>query len=795
MIKLFFKTTWRNLWRDKAHSFLNIAGLAIGIACAALIFLWVENEVNWDQFNVNKDRLYLVKENQKYADYTATYSSTPGLLGPAMQAEIPGIANTCRTSENQTSRLFSIGDKNVYASGKYAESSLFRMFTLPFVQGNAKTAFSQLYSIVITEKTAHKFFGNEKNIIGKTVRVDHKQDYVVTGVLKDMPENSSLQFGWLMPFKIYFQQSPWLHKWANSSLNTYVELKPGVDPATVNKKIYNFIQKRAPESIARPFLYNMNKWHLYNQFENGKPTGGGRITYVRLFSIIAWIILFIACVNFMNLATARSEKRAKEVGVRKVLGAGKHKLIFQFMGEAFLMAILAAIAAVVIIALVLPAFRAIVGENLSLGLNNPYHLLALLTITLICGLVAGSYPSLYLSSFSPVSVLKGVKLKNSNAAFIRKGLVVLQFAVSIILIISTIIIYLQIQHVKNRNLGFNKNSLLRINIVGNIPKNYSYIKQDLLNTGVVENVALSNHSILQGGNNTSGLTWDGKSSNKKILVSIRSVTPDFFKTAGMKIREGRDFEPSDSLTTKTHKVIITSSFAKLIGMDSPIEKKIRFVGDTRSGITFTVVGVVDNYVYGNMSGKPDPTLFWCSSPSHMTEMYVRMKPTDNVAVALTQIQGVMKKDNPAYPFEYTFVDEQFNQMFTSEMLIGKLSRLFAILAIIISCLGLFGLSAYMAERRTKEVGIRKTLGASVTGIVGLLSKDFLKLVGIGFLIAVPVAWYAMSQWLENFTYRINVGPGIFLFAGVIAIFIALVTVSWQSIRAAIANPVKSLRNE
>ena len=473
MFKNYFKTTLRNLWKNKTYSFLNIFGLSIGIACAALIFLWVEDEANWDNFNTKKDRLYYVRENQKYDTYTATFSSTPGVMAPAMQAEIPGIANTCRTSEGQMSLLFRIGDRSVYASGKYAEPSLFTMFTLPFVQGNASTAFSQLYSLVITEKTAKKFFGNDNNIIGKTVRMDNKQDYVVTGILKDMPENSSMQFEWVAPFEIWFKQSDWLHSWGNNSLSTYVELKPGADPASVNKHLYNFIQKREPSSIARPFLFSMNDWRLYDEFENGKQTGGGRIEYVHMFSTIAWIILFIACINFMNLATARSEKRAREVGVRKVLGAGKKRLVIQFIGEALFMALLAAIGAIIIVSLALPAFNTLVQKNLSLALDNPLHVTTLLFITLVCGMIAGSYPSLYLSSFNPVFVLKGLKLKTGSASLIRKGLVVLQFTVSIVLIISTIIIYQQIQHVKSRQLGFDRYNLLEMDVQGEVAKNYS----------------------------------------------------------------------------------------------------------------------------------------------------------------------------------------------------------------------------------------------------------------------------------------------------------------------------------
>jgi len=794
MLRNFFRTTLRNLWKNKGYSFLNIFGLAIGIACAALIFLWVENEVNWDSFNVKKDRLYHVRENQKYETYTATFGSTPGLLAPAMQTEIPGIANTCRTSEGQMSFLFTIGDKSVYASGKYAEPSLFSMFTLPFMQGNAKTAFAQLYSLVITEKTAKKFFGNEKNVIGKTVRVDNKKDYVVTGVLKDIPENSSMQFEWVAPFEIWFQQSDWLHVWGNNSLSTYVELKPGVNSASVNKLLYNFIQKREPTSIARPFLFSMNDWHLYDQFENGKQTGGGRIEYVRMFSIIAWIILFIACINFMNLATARSEKRAREVGVRKVLGAGKKKLIVQFMGEALFMAMLAAIAAVIIILFALPAFNTLVQKNLSLSLNNPVHISALLLVTFVCGLIAGSYPSLYLSSFNPVFVLKGLKLKSGSATLVRKGLVVLQFAVSIVLIICTIIIYQQIQHVKSRQLGFDKNNLIEMDVQGDIAKNYSVIREEFLSTGVIENVALSDHTTIYGGNNTSGLIWQGKPAGAQILISTRYVTPEFMKTSGIKVLEGRDFQPADSVFTKSINVLITKSFEKLMGKESAVGKIIRYEGDT-SGTVATVVGVVNDYVYGDMYGTPDPVLFVCTAPQNTTLMYVRTKPQANIEQALAKIEAVMKKNNPAYPFDYRFVDDEFNNMFLSEMLISKLSRVFAALAIIISCLGLFGLAAYTAERRTKEIGVRKVLGASVSTIAALLSKDFLQLVLISCIVAFPVAWWAMHNWLQSYSYRINIDPWVFVIAGMAAMLIAVVTISFQSIKAAIANPVKSLRRE
>jgi putative ABC transport system permease protein len=805
MINNYLKVILRNLLKNKGYSFLNIFGLAIGITCAGLIFLWVEDEVNFDSNNVKKNSLYLVNINSNVDAGIFTHSSTPGPMAPTIQTEIPGVANTCRITEGATSLLFNIGDKAVYASGNYTEPSIFNMFTLPFVEGNASNVFSQLYSIVITNKTARKLFGNDKDVVGKTVRINNVQDYVVTGVLKDLPENSSLQFEWLAPFQIYYQQNHGLDKWTNFGITTYVELKPGADPSTINRQLYNYIQLKqgAETSTVHAFLFNMNDWHLYDNFENGKQTGGGRIQYVHLFSIIAWIILFIACINFMNLATASSEKRAREVGVRKVLGAGKKRLVIQFISEALLMAFTGAVAAIIMMSLSLPAFNALVQKNLSLGFNNPSHIIVLVFLALICGLVAGSYPSIYLSSFNPVFVLKGIKLKTGSAAFIRKALVVVQFTVSIVLIIGTIIIYQQIRHVKSRDLGYNKNNLIQLDAQGNMIKNFSVIRQDLINTGTVINAALADHETISGGNNTTGIDWKGKNPNSLIVISQRLVNTEFMSTTGMHIVEGRDFLPSDRVefgsnrmpidSTQVLNVIVSASLQKLLGKGSAIGKTMQRESD-KGALHMIVVGVVKDYVYGDMYGQSAPVMFY-NVPQAARMMYVRTNAQSNVENALSKIEAVMKKENPAYPFSYQFVDDQFNAKLLSEMLISKLSRVFASLAIIISCLGLFGLAAYTAERRTKEIGVRKVLGATVPGIAGLLSKDFLKLVIVSCIVAFPVSWWMMHDWLQNYQYRIEISWWIFLMAGIIAIFIALLTVSFQAIKAAIANPVKSLRTE
>jgi putative ABC transport system permease protein len=794
MIRNYFKIAWRNLFQNKTYSFLNVFGLTIGFVCAALIFLWVEDEVNFDKFNAKKDVLFYVQENMKYDTYVFTHGSTPGLLGPAIQEEIPGIANTCRTNEGQTRLLFSINDNPVYASGKYVEPSIFDMFTLPFIQGNAINAFKELHSIVLTEKTAKKFFGNEINIVGQTIKVDNEQDYIITGILKDIPENSSLKFEWLMPFKIYYDQNPWLENWRNNGISTYVELKPNTEVASVDKILKDFIHLREPTSLARPFLWSMNDWRLYNDFENGLPTGGGRIEYVQLFTLIAWIILIIACINFMNLATARSEKRSREVGVRKVLGARKIGLIAQFTSEALLLSFLASLLAILIIILVLPFFNLLVEKQLGLVDNLSGHLGTLLLLTLLCGIIAGSYPSLYLSSFKPVDVLKGLTAKDGGTKLVRKGLVIVQFSASIILIIGTIVIYQQIQHVKNRPLGMDKSNIITTSVVGDIAKNYASIKKSLFDTGLIEHVALSDYNMLYGGNNTSSLTWDSKSPDANILVSTRHVSPDFMKTSGIKVLDGRDFQPNDTIESLSQNIIITRSFEKLMGDESAVGKIIRWKNHPEGG-TNVVVGVVNDYVYGNMYGKPDPVLFFPVPPIYTRTMYIRTKEQSGTKEALAKIGAILKKANPAYPFDYRFVDEQFNQMFRSEMLVSKLSRVFAIMAILISCLGIFGLAAHDAERKTKEIGIRKVLGASVSAITVLMTKEFVRLVILSCVVAFPLGWWVMDKWLLQYEYRIGLNWQVFVLVGLMAIVIALLTVSFQAFKAAISNPVKALRTE
>ncbi|HEV8284635.1 MAG TPA: ABC transporter permease [Chitinophagaceae bacterium] len=788
MIKNYFKVAVRNLWKNKTYSFLNVFGLCIGITCAGFIFLWVEDELNYNHQNKKINQLYQVMENQTYEGKTYTFSSTPGLLAQAIQEEIPGIKSVCRTTwDNYT--LFGLGDRSFYERGYYADSSIFNMLTLSFVQGKKETAFNQLHSLVVSEKMAKKFFGDDKDIVGKTLKVDNKEEYLISGVMKDLPENSTFRFDWLAPFKIYFDKNNWLLFWGNNGIQTYVELDPKADVIGINKKLDGFIKAKDTTAIARPFLFSMNDWRLRNNFEEGKQVGG-RIQFVRMFTTIAWIILLIACINFMNLATARSEKRSREVGVRKVLGAKKGVLIGQFIGEAIFMSFFSVIIAILLMYLLLPVFNTIVVKHLTIGLNKPQHIYSLASIALICGLVAGSYPALYLSSFNPISVFKGFNLKGTAPVYIRKGLVVLQFTISIILIIGTIIIYQQVQHIRTRDLGYDKENLLQTALRGDMQKNFSVIKNDLVASGYVKNVAMSNLNMLYMGSSTNDFKWEGKDPSKQILITQDYVSPEYLSTTGVTIKEGRDFYPGskDSLG-----IIINEALAKMIGKD-PVGKILHRDTAENKGIDYTIIGVAKNFVYGDMYGTPDPLVFM-NYPDYFGYLYIRLNPAKNTEQAIAKIESIMKANNPGFPFNYSFVDEEFDKQFRSEILIGKLSRVFALLAIIISCLGLFGLAAYTAERKTREIGIRKVLGASVAGITGLLSRNFLLLVAISAIIAFPVAWWAMHKWLQDFAYRISISWWVFILSGLLALIIALITISFQSIRAAVANPVKSLRTE
>jgi putative ABC transport system permease protein len=789
MFKNYLKSYFRNLWKNRTYTFLNIAGLAVGITCSTLIFLWIEDEFNWDHQFAKKHYLYQVEDNQTYGGTTYTFTATPGPLAPSMTADIPGIAATSHmTFPNKN--LFSLNDKPLYEDGNYCDSSFLTMFNLNFIEGNPTTALTDIHSLVISRSMATAFFG-AADPLGKTLKMNNADDYTITAVFDDLPENTSFSFHWLGNYQAYFRDNQWLAQWGNNGIQTFMELKPSADPAAIDKLLANYVQTKRPGSAMKGSILPMSDWRLFNSFKNGKQDpSNGRIKYVRIFALIAWIILLIACINFMNLATASSERRAREVGVRKVLGAGKGKLISQFIGESLLMAFLAVTVSVGLTALVLPGFNSLVEKQLSLGLLNPVHLAGLLAIGLLCGLLAGSYPSFFLSSFNPVSVLKGLKLKTGGGAvYIRRGLVILQFATSIVFIITTIIIYRQLQYVQHREMGYDKQGLFYVQVQGKMNEHFTAIRNDLIQTGFVSNATLSSDPVLQMFSNTGDFDWTGKDPTKQVLITMENASPQYISTMGMQLAAGRDFH--EIAAQDSNSIIINESLAHIISNGDAVGSLISRNGGKNK---WKVIGVVKDFVYNNMYQSAAPLILFCD-PNNTFVMSVRLKANADIPKSLAATGQVLKSDNPGYPFEYKFVDEDFGNQFKTETLTGQLSGLFAALAIFISCLGLFGLAGYAAERRTKEIGVRKVLGASVIKLTSLLSRDFLLLVLLSCVIAFPAAYLISHNWLKSYAYRIDISLAVFLMAGAGALVIALMTVSVITIKASLANPIKSLRTE
>ncbi|PBQ32328.1 acetylornithine deacetylase [Sphingobacteriaceae bacterium] len=787
MLRNYFIVAFRQLKKNNGFSLLNMFGLALGLSCAILILLWIQDEVSYDRFHTKYDRISEVMVNQTYDGKTFSTASTPGPLSAALKAEIPEVLNSARTGWGDN-WSFSYGDKEFYERGNYVDPSFLELFSFEILYGNSRTIFPNTKSIVITDLMSTKFFGTT-NSVGKYLKVNNKENYLISAVIKNPPLNSTLHFQWLAPFKLFEEACPWTSSWTENGLVTYVELKSENDIVSVDRKINNFIGNKAEGALSKPFLMPMKNWRLRSNFANGKPAEEkSRIQYVKIFGVISILLILIACINFMNLSTARAQKRAKEVGVRKAIGAQRSSLVKQFLAESLVTSIVAMGIACLLVIAALPAFNTFVDKKLSLGASNPMQWLIFLSLALFCGLISGSYPAFYLSSFKPVAIFKGADYdRYGSVAFVRKGLVMAQFITSIVLIIGTIIIYQQLRHIKNRDLGYNAQNVIRIDMNTDMRDHLSLVKQELLASGVVSSVA-SGNMIINVGANTDGFDWPGKDPSKNILISTDAITSGFFETAGIQLFKGRDFH-SDS-ESDSSSVIINQSFADIINPDKEVlNTTLKF-----SGSEYKIVGIIKDYVYNDLYKNAEPIAMFCSPPETNT-LFMRIKETADIETALITIQTSLKKSNPGYPFDYKFINDELDKKLANEALISKLSFLFALLTISISCIGLFGLAAYTAERRTKEVGIRKVLGASVSSLISLLSKDFLKLVVISFIIAAPIALYLMNKWLLDYAYRITIGAGVFVTAGCLALVIALMTVGFQAMKAARANPVKSLRTE
>lgn len=778
--------------RNKGFSIINITGLAIGMAATILIMLWIQNEVSYDQFHENKNRIFEVWNKVPIDGKVSTWNTVSALTAPAMEKDLPEVERVVRVNHNN-SQLLSYGEKRVMKSGNIVDTGFLQVFSFPMLEGDPLTALNDVHAVVITERTAKILFSNTESL-GKIIKIGELGAFTVAGILKDLPGNTRFDFDFLLPWgNLKYGEGQNLG-WSDNSTPTYVMLKPNVNYAKVSQKVRDLKQHYSDEAKTlkwQLFLYPLDRWRLYSSFTNGVEDNGGRGTFVKLFGIIAAFILVIACINFMNLSTARSEKRAKEVGIRKVIGAQKSSLIGHFIGESICLAFLAGVIALFIVQLWLPAYNQLTDKKLFLDFTNVYAILAFLGFIVFTGLLAGSYPAFYLSSFQPIKVLKGT-FRNANTILTpRKLLVVVQFTFSTFLIICTIIVKQQVDYARSRNTGYNKEHLIYQFMTGDIPKNYALIKNELLASGLASSVTKTNSPLTERWSNGWGQNWEGKDPNDKTSFDRYLSDEQLGVTAGLQFVQGRDFDLQKFPTDSTG-VIINESALKVMKFKDPIGKTVDDLG-----IQWHIVGVIKDFILTSPYEPTRPLLLCGAKSTFMSFRVMQIKLNKHIPVdeELHKMETIFKKYNPEYAFDPRMVDEEYARKFENEKRQSILAGLFGGLTIFISCLGLLGLATYMAESRIKEIGVRKVLGASVISITGLLSKDFVKLVVISFFVAAPVAWWSMDQWLQGYSYRVSIQWWVFLLAGLLSVTIALLTVSYQSIKAAIADPVKSLRAE
>ncbi|WP_212006542.1 ABC transporter permease [Chitinophaga sp. HK235] len=791
MLRNYLKTAWRNLVNNKVYSALNILGLGTGMAVALLITLWVVNEYSYDRFLPGHEHLYQVmKNNPDNNGGLRTVGTVSMPLADALRKDIPGIRYVSITDWPYNHGLIA-GDKKLYLRGSGVSEDYLRMFRFTMLEGDPNTALQEPYSIVLCASTARTLFGSA-DAMNKTVRIDNQHDLKVTGIIQDVPVNSTLQFKYLIPYTYLIQTQPWMqaarNDWGDNGSQAFVALDPGVSYAAVSAQIKNIIHRYNAQRNEEIFLHPMDRWRLYSNFENGKESGGF-ITYVRMFTLIGVLVLLIACINFINLSTARSERRAREVGVRKAIGSGRRDLVIQFLLESLMITCLAAVLSVGIVQLVLPAFNQVVASELHIPYEQPLAWGVLSLFILVTAALAGSRPAFYLSSFEPVKVLKGGLQAGRAAVLPRKVLVVAQFAASVALIISTIIIYQQIQYAKKRPVGYSTSRLLYTFMSEDMKHSYDALRQELLQSGMVENVVKASNPVTSIWSRTVLEQWKGHQGNQPLVVSQIDVSSGYFNAMGMQLKEGRDFH--DLRAADSGYVIINEAAVKRMGLTAPVAgQQISW----RGGERVVIAGVVQDAVMESPFKPVEPAVF-THDDQDATTLLFRLSDKTDTHTALKKITPIFNKHNPGYAFDYVFAADSYDKKFDLETLAGKLAAVFAVLAVFISCLGLFGLAAYMAAQRTREIAIRKVMGASVAQLWLLLSKDFMALVFIGCCIAVPVAFYSLQYWLNKYAYRVSIGPGVFIVAAAGALLITICTISYQAIRAALVNPVRSLKAE
>lgn len=793
MFKSNLIVSWRNLVKNKAHSIINIGGLSVGMAVAMLIGFWVWDEVSFDKYNKNYDHIARVLQNQHLNDDIATWPGLPYTLAEELRKNYGSDFKHVILSSGTQAQVLAVGDKKLTQKGAYMEPGAAEMLNLQMVEGTSNMP--QPASVLLSQSAATTYFGNSP-AMGKVITIDTVAIQVM-GVYKDMPDNSSFaELSFIAPWQLRLSMNPWIKAmddpWGNNSFQVYVQLADNADINKVSAKIKdvkrNNIRREQLASQPVLFLQPISRMHLYSEFKNGINTGG-RIQFVWLFSIIGVFVLLLACINFMNLSTARSEKRAKEVGIRKAIGSLRSQLMAQFYSESLLVALFAFIVALLWVQLSLPFFNGVADKKMAIPWGNAFFWLAGIGFSIVTGLIAGSYPAIYLSSFRPVKVLKGSFRVGRLAALPRKVLVVVQFTVSIILIIGTVVVFRQVQFAKDRPIGYERDGLVAVDPHGSaLHKHFDAMRNELKGQGVIVDMAESANPITAVWRTNGGFDWKGKDPGLSVLFPTNGVSYEYGKLTGWQITAGRDF--SREYPTDSSAFILNETAVKYMGLKNPVGETIRW----SDGVAFNVIGVVKDMIMESPYEPVRPSFYFLArSPNNMINL--KLNPQVSAAKALATIETVFKKYNPDQPFDYKFVDEEYAHKFDNEQRIGKLAGFFSVFAIFISCLGLFGMASFMAEQRIKEIGVRKVLGASVFNVWRLLSKDFVTLVIISLFIATPVAYYFMHNWLQSYTYSAGIAWWIFVVTGLAALVITLLTVSYQAIKAAVANPVRALRGE
>lgn len=775
---------FRNFKRYKSSFFINLTGLSTGMACAMLIYLWVNDELNMNKFHVKDSRLFQVMEHQQYADEIMTFSSTPGILSEALIEEYPEFKYTATTTWINTYTL-TVEDRNVKADGFYVGKDYFNIFSYDLIQGDKDQVLVDKKSIVISEELAIKLYDTTDDIIGKPVEFQHEKTFLISGIFKGTPINSSFQFDYVLTFEEYKDDNSWVKSWGSNGPPTYVILEDGVDADQLSEKIADFVNSKGEQTNVTLFLKPYSERYLYGRYENGVQSGG-RIEYVRLFSIIAVFILIIACINFMNLSTARASRRAREVGIKKAIGAPQSSLIFQFLGESIVITLLSLIIASLVVLLFLPQFNQITNKEITLQFDVTVILL-LIGFALFTGLLSGSYPALYLSGFKPAAVLKGEVRGSLGELWARRGLVIFQFTLSVILIVAVLVIFKQIEYVQTKNLGYNNENIIYFGSEGRVNDNRETFLSEIKNIPGVVNASSIGHNLVGRQNNTSGLNWEGKNQDEKILFENVRVNYGLLETLEIEMLSGRSF--SREFSTDTTKIIFNETAIDILGFEDPIGKVVR-LWDQHD---LEIIGVAKDFHFQSLHESVKP-LFFRINTDYNWNIMVRIE-AGKEKETLEKLQAFYVDFNPGFTFEYNFLDVQFQKQYAAEQRVAILSKYFAGFAILISCLGLFGLAAFTAERRLKEIGIRKALGSSVTNIIILLTGDFTRLVFVSIVIALPVSYFLVSNWLNRFAYHIDLGAWFFVGAGLTALLIAWVTVTTQAVKAAKVNPSQCLRNE